>query len=40
MRAGALNAELVKGGVEVRSLIPQRSLEEYFLSLTGGEGGL
>jgi len=39
-RAGALNAELVKGGVEVRSLIPQRSLEEYFLSLTGGEGGL
>ena len=39
-RAGALNAELVKGEVEVRSLIPQRSLEEYFLSLTGGEGGL
>jgi len=39
-RAGALNADLVRGGVEVRSLIPQRSLEEYFLSLTGGEGGL
>jgi len=39
-RAGAMNTELVRGGVEVRSLIPQRSLEEYFLSLTGGEGGL
>jgi len=39
-RAGALNGELVRGGVEVRSLVPQRSLEEYFLSLTGGEGGL
>ena len=39
-RAAELNAELVRGGVEVRSLVPQRSLEEYFLSLTGGEGGL
>jgi len=38
--AAAMNAELVRGGVEVRSLVPQRSLEEYFLSLTGGEGGL
>ena len=32
----ALNAALVAGGVEVHSLVPQRSLEEYFLSITEG----
>jgi ABC-type multidrug transport system ATPase subunit len=36
--AGRMNAELVRAGIEVRSLVPRRSLEEYFLSLTG-EGG-
>lgn len=33
-----LNNELVKRGVKVTSLIPRRSLEEYFLSLTGQRG--
>jgi ABC-2 type transport system ATP-binding protein len=37
-QAGAMNAELVRAGIDVRSLVPRRSLEEYFLSLTG-EGG-
>jgi ABC-2 type transport system ATP-binding protein len=36
--AARMNAELVRAGIEVRSLVPRRSLEEYFLSLTG-EGG-
>jgi ABC-2 type transport system ATP-binding protein len=31
---GKLNASLVEGGVEVRALIPRRSLEEYFLAIT------
>ena len=31
----ALNAALVAAGVAVRSLAPHRSLEEYFLSVTG-----
>ena len=39
-QAGAMNAELVRAGVEIRALIPQRSLEEYFLSITGEGGGL
>ncbi len=39
-QAGAMNAELVRAGIEVRSLVPRRSLEEYFLSLTGEGGGL
>ena len=39
-RAGAMNAELVRAGVEVRALIPERSLEEYFLSITGEARGL
>ena len=33
-----LNQDLVAAGVGVRSLIPRRSLEEYFLALTEGEG--
>ena len=33
---GALNAALVAAGIEVHALVPQRSLEEYFLSLTEG----
>lgn len=32
-----LNKLLVRAGVEVRSLIPRRSLEDFFLSLTEGE---
>jgi ABC-type multidrug transport system ATPase subunit len=32
----ALNAALVAAGVAVRSLVPRRSLEEYFLSVTEG----
>jgi ABC-type multidrug transport system ATPase subunit len=38
--AGSMNAELVRAGIEVRALIPQRSLEEYFLSITGEASGL
>lgn len=37
--APRLNAALVREGIEVRSLIPRRSLEEYFLSLTDGSSG-
>ena len=37
--AAAMNAELVRAGIEVRSLVPRRSLEDYFLSLTGEGGG-
>jgi ABC-type multidrug transport system ATPase subunit len=33
---GALNALLVNAGIEVHSLIPRRSLEDYFLSITEG----
>ncbi len=33
----ALNRILVRKGVRVRSLVPRRSLEEFFLSLTEGE---
>jgi len=33
----ALNKALVRGGVNVRALIPKRSLEQYFLSLTEGQ---
>jgi ABC-type multidrug transport system ATPase subunit len=33
---GKLNAALVENGVEVRALLPKRSLEEYFLSITEG----
>jgi ABC-type multidrug transport system ATPase subunit len=32
-----MNRQFVAAGVSVRSLIPRRSLEEYFLSLTEGE---
>ena len=39
-QASALNNVLVAGGVEVRALIPQRSLEEYFLSITEGASEL
>ena len=39
-RAGAMNAELVRAGVEIQALIPERSLEEYFLSITGEDRGL
>jgi ABC-2 type transport system ATP-binding protein len=35
-KVAALNAALVNAGVEVRALIPQRSLEEYFLTITEG----
>jgi ABC-2 type transport system ATP-binding protein len=38
--AGAMNAELVRAGIEVRALVPRRSLEEYFLSITGEAPGL
>jgi ABC-type multidrug transport system ATPase subunit len=33
-KSATLNAELVAEGIEVHSLIPRRSLEEYFLSIT------
>ncbi len=35
-QTGALAAALVGAGVEVRALVPRRSLEEYFLSITEG----
>jgi len=35
-KAASLNAALVHAGVEVHSLVPRRSLEEYFLSITEG----
>jgi len=35
-RTGTLAAALVESGVEIRALVPQRSLEEYFLSITEG----
>ena len=38
--AGSMNAELVRAGIEVRALVPERSLEEYFLSITGEAPGL
>ncbi len=38
--SGAMNAELVRAGIEVRALVPRRSLEEYFLSITGEAGGV
>jgi len=38
--AGAMNAALVGAGIEIRALVPRRSLEEYFLSITGEAGGL
>ncbi len=34
--AGRLNTSLVGAGFEVRALVPKRSLEEYFLSITEG----
>lgn len=34
--AGELNSALVHAGCEVRLLVPRRSLEDYFLSLTEG----
>jgi ABC-2 type transport system ATP-binding protein len=38
--AGTMNADLVRAGIEIRALVPQRSLEEYFLSITGEVPGL
>lgn len=35
-RVADLNAELVRAGVAVHSLVPRRSLEDYFLSITEG----
>lgn len=35
-KVGVLNRLLVQSGIEVRSLIPRRSLEDYFLSITEG----
>lgn len=35
-QVGVLNALLVNAGIEVYSLIPRRSLEDYFLSITEG----
>jgi hypothetical protein len=32
-----LNRALVRGGVQVKALVPRRSLEEYFLSITEGQ---
>jgi ABC-2 type transport system ATP-binding protein len=40
VHAGSMNAELVRAGIEVRALVPERSLEEYFLSITGEAPGL
>ncbi len=39
-QAGPMNAALVGAGIEIRALVPRRSLEEYFLSITGEAGGL
>jgi ABC-2 type transport system ATP-binding protein len=39
-QSGAMNAALVGAGIEIRALVPRRSLEEYFLSITGEAGGL
>jgi ABC-type multidrug transport system ATPase subunit len=33
---GSLNRALVEAGIEVRALVPRRSLEEYFLAITAG----
>jgi ABC-2 type transport system ATP-binding protein len=33
---GSLNRALVEAGIEVCSLVPRRSLEEYFLAITAG----
>ncbi len=35
-QVGTLNRLLVQAGIEVHSLIPRRSLEDYFLSITEG----
>jgi ABC-type multidrug transport system ATPase subunit len=35
-KIGELNSTLVRQGVQVRALIPKRSLEDYFLSITEG----
>lgn len=35
-QVGGLNVALVNAGIEVRALIPRRSLEDYFLSITEG----
>ena len=35
---GALNKYLVENNIEVSALVPTRSLEEYFLKITEGEG--
>ncbi|OQY70958.1 MAG: hypothetical protein B6D45_10680, partial [Ignavibacteriales bacterium UTCHB3] len=34
----ALNRLFVENGISVSSIVPTRSLEEYFLNLTGKEG--
>ena len=39
-QSGAMNTELVRAGIDVRALVPQRSLEDYFLSITGEGRGL
>jgi len=33
-----LASDLIQNGIAIRALVPQRSLEEYFLSITEGEG--
>jgi ABC-2 type transport system ATP-binding protein len=35
-RVAELNRRLVQAGIEVRALVPKRSLEEYFLAITEG----
>ncbi|MGB6032371.1 MAG: ABC transporter ATP-binding protein [Bacteroidota bacterium] len=37
---GALNRRLVEAGIEVNALVPKRSLEDYFLSITEGQSGM
>jgi hypothetical protein len=34
--SAAINRILVEAGIEVHALVPRRSLEEYFLSITEG----
>lgn len=35
-QVGAVNRMLVEAGIEVRAILPRRSLEEYFLAITEG----
>jgi ABC-type multidrug transport system ATPase subunit len=39
-QVGAVNRMLVEAGIEVRAILPRRSLEEYFLAITEGASDL